>query len=76
MKNFAIFPISTILIIKILFLIIGIVNFFAIYDFFREYLSWWAIFSFIFALLISYIPIIGNVCGFFTMYNLWGYTFF
>jgi hypothetical protein len=69
------FPAYFILLIKILFLVIGVVNFVAIYDFFREYLAWWIIFSIVFGIIVSYLPIIGNVCGFFVMTNLWGYSF-
>ena len=53
----------------------AIINSVAIYSFFKDYLSFHMIFSGIFALLVSYLPLVGNICGFFAMHNIWEYSF-
>lgn len=54
---------------------VGLVQLAAIYDFFREGWQWWGIPSGIASTFIAYIPLIGNIAGFYSAYTIWEWPF-
>ncbi len=55
------------------YFVVGLVQFFAVYDFFSDVWGWWGFFSFIGAGILAYIPILGGVAGIYAAYNVWGW---
>lgn len=56
------------------YLVIGLVQFFAMYDFFREYWGWWSIPSGLASMFVSYMPLVGSIAGVVAATNVWGWS--
>lgn len=61
-------------ILMLTYFIVGCVQFVAIYVFFRDVWDWWMIPSFLGAAILAYMPLIGNVAGAYTAYNVWDWS--
>ena len=57
----------------IVFIVMGVVQFFAVIDFFRITLGWRLIISCAAAAIVAYIPFVGAICGFFGAIYSWGW---
>lgn len=53
------------------YFVVGVVQFFAIYDFVNDVWGWWGFFSFIGAGFLAYIPILGGIAGIYAAYSVW-----
>ncbi|MEN9782180.1 MAG: hypothetical protein RL208_330 [Pseudomonadota bacterium] len=58
------------------FAIIGLIQSIAIYSFFRDFWEWWIIPSIFASWFVSYIPILGSICGYLAIHNVWRYSSF
>lgn len=58
----------------IAYLIIGLAQLFAVQDWFINYLDWGSLFSFIAALFVTYIPLVGSILGVIGAYEYWGWS--
>jgi hypothetical protein len=56
------------------YLVIGLVQFVAIYSFFKDYWGWWLIPSGLAAFFISYIPLLGSVAGVIAAIKVWEWS--
>ena len=50
---------------------IGILQLAAIFVFFNDVWNWWAVFSFLAAFFIAYIPLLGAAVGTYAAYEVW-----
>ena len=55
---------------------VGLLQLMAIYGFFSDYWGWWAVPSFMAALFIAYIPILGSIAGTITASKVWGWEWY
>lgn len=58
------------------FLGLGFIQIAAIYAFFNDVWSWWAITNFVAAMFITYIPLLGAAAGTYAAYEIWGWTWY
>jgi hypothetical protein len=61
-------------IFSIAYLLIGLAQLFAIQDWFVRSMDWGGFFSFIAALFVTYIPLVGSVLGVLGAHDAWGWS--
>lgn len=60
--------------VSIGFVVMGIVQFFAIYAFFDDHLKWHWLFSGIVSIVLAYVPVLGSIVGFLGALNAWHWS--
>lgn len=58
-------------IFPVLYLLMGLLQLAAIYSFFRHVWEWWLIPSMLAGGILAYVPLIGNIAGFYAAYTVW-----
>lgn len=56
------------------YFLLGLIQYAAIYSFFRDVLEWWFIFSVIFSLFAAYTPVVGTGLGVYSAHAAWGWS--